>query len=214
MAESDRKSPLWLRALGSLMLPWVIAIVAVAALGGVAVVALGLMPGKPLDWKQVETATMQILGQEELMFLVTDRVVTRVDVVAKEGSMLLGWHESVLVGTVEFLCGVDLSALDPQDISHEADVLIVRVPEPEILNVSVDLETRTLFDKKSGLIAVKEYLQKRDVRAELQQRLETRAREFAVQEGLVPGRQSLLDRLNKVAAPLVAAHVGVTVEFR
>ncbi len=214
MAESDRRSPLWLRALGRIVLPWVIAIVAVVALGGVAVVTLGLMPGKPLDWKQIETSTMQILGREELMFLVTDRVVTRVDVVAREGSMLLGWHESVLVGTVEFLCGVDLSTLEPQDVSREADVLIVRVPEPQILNVSVDLETLTLFDKKSGLIAVKEYLQKRDVRAELQRRLETRAREFAIEEGLVPDRRALLDRLNKVAAPLVSAHVGVAVEFR
>ena len=169
---------------------------------------------KPPEWHVVERATMEFLSQEQIMFLVTDRVVTRLDVVLKEGNVLLGWRESVLIGTVEFLCGIDLTKLTPADVRQEEGAVVITVPTPEVLQVTVDMGSLALFDKRSGLIALKDQLEKRDVRAELEKRLEARARKFAEDEELLPDRAEMVKRLNEWAAPLLSSRVRAAVEFR
>ena len=168
----------------------------------------------PPEWRVIEDSTMEFLRQERLMFLVTDRVVTRLDVVLKEGNMLLGWRESVLIGTVDFLCGIDLTKLTPADIGREEGVVVITVPDPEVLQVAVDTGSLSLFNKRSGLIALKDQLEQRDVRGELEKRLEVRAREFAAKEELLPDRAEMVKRLNEWAAPLLSSRVEVPVEFR
>ncbi len=173
-----------------------------------------LFRGTGRSWTHIEKTTIEFLRREDLMFLVTDRVVTRVDVVSKEGSIFLGWHESILVGTVTFLGGLDLKKLTPQDIRREQDRIVVTVPDPEMLSFSVDLGSLVLFEKRSGLVAIKEYLQNADTRGKLQKQLEARARQFVADEHLLPKREALVKRLNEWASPLLAAQVKVPVEFR
>ena len=157
---------------------------------------------------------MKFLRQEQLMFLVTDRVVTRLDVVLKEGSLLLGWRESILIGTVKFLCGTDLTKLKPEDVVWQDGTVIITVPDPEVLQVAVDTGSLALFSKRSGLIALKDQLEKRDVRGELEKQLSERAREFAREEQLLPDRAEMVARLNEWAAPLLSSRVKAAVEFR
>jgi hypothetical protein len=173
-----------------------------------------LLRGGPTHWEEARRATVEVLHSEEMMFLVTDRTVTRLDVVSKEGSLLLGWRESLLIGTVQILSGVDLEKLSVEDVRRQEGRLVVRVPEPEVLQVAVDLDSLSLFEKKSGLIAIKQYLQKEDVRGRLQAELEERAEQFAAEQGLLPGRAAVVGRLNEWAAPLISSRVGVEVEFR
>ncbi|KPK63656.1 MAG: hypothetical protein AMK73_04970 [Planctomycetes bacterium SM23_32] len=191
-----------------------VAAVAVLVLAGAAAAALLLLPRGMVQWERVERSTLEFLRSEEVMFLVTDRVVTRVDVVARDGSLLMGWQEGVLIGTVEFLCGVDLNKLTAGDVRREGDRLLVTVPEPEVLQVAVDTDSLSFFEKKSGLLAVKQYLARQDTRQELTARLEERAREFISEEGLLPERADLVERLNDLVAPLLASHLSVAVEFR
>jgi hypothetical protein len=169
---------------------------------------------RPLNWGRIEKTTIEFLRRENLMFLVTDRVVTRVDVVSKEGSIFLGWHESILVGTVKFLCGIDLQKLTPENIREEDGKLIITVPDPEVLDFAVDLGSLVLFEKKSGLVAIKEYLENEDTRGKLQKQLEARARQFVAEEELLPKREALVKRLNDWASPLLTSRVKVEVEFR
>jgi hypothetical protein len=169
---------------------------------------------KPLEWHVAQDATMKFLRQEQLMFLVTDRQVSRLDVALKEGNLLLGWRESVLIGTVEFLCGVDLKKLTPEDVAWQDGTVVITVPDPEVLQVSVDTGSLVLFSKRSGLIALKDQLEKRDVRGELEKQLEERARAFAKEEKILPDRAEMVDRLNKWAAPLLASRVKAAVQFR
>ena len=168
----------------------------------------------PPEWHVVQDATMQFLRQEHLMFLVTDRVVTRLDVVLKEGNLLLGWRESVLIGTVDFLCGVDLKKLTPEDVAWQDGTVVITVPEPEVLQVAVDTDTLALFNKRSGLIALKDQLQQRDVRGELEKQLQERALAFVEEEHLLPARADMVARLNEWAAPLLSSRVRAAVEFR
>lgn len=173
-----------------------------------------LVRSRPLNWRRIEKTTIEFLRREDLMFLVTDRVVTRVDVVSKEGSIFLGWHESILVGTVRFLCGIDLKKLTPEDIREGDGRLVVTVPDPEVLDLAVDLGSLALFDKKSGLVAIKEYLENADTRGKLQAQLEGRARQFVAEQELLPKREALVKRLNEWASPLLSSRVKVPVEFR
>jgi len=184
--------------------------VAVCAIVGAAVI----LRWKPLQWTRIEEETIQFLRREDLLFLVTDRVVARVDVVAREGNIILGWRDSVLIGTAKFLCGINLKKLSPEDIRREEDKLVVTVPDPEVLDCSVDLDSLVLFEKKTGLVAIKEYLENRDTRDELQKQLEARARAFVTEQELLPKRDVLVKRLNDWAAPLLADQVKVPVEFR
>jgi hypothetical protein len=187
-------------------------LVLLAAAG--ALVVFVFFPPNLLDWHEVQNTAVQFLRRDEMMFLVTDRIVTRVDVTSKSGSTLLGWHEAILVGTAECLYGIDLEKLEPEAVQREGELLVVHMPEPEILNVSIDLDSLQLYSKRSGLIAIKEYMQKRDVRDEMQSQLERRAREFVVEHDLLPDRAALVGRLNEWAAPLLGERCGVAVEFR
>jgi hypothetical protein len=173
-----------------------------------------LMRWRPMQWSRIEKTTIEFLRREDLMFLVTDRVATRVDVASREGSIFLGWHESILVGTVRFLCGIDLKKLTPKDIRQDGGKLVITVPDPEVLDLAFDLDSLVLFAKKSGLVAIKEYLENQDTRGKLQKQLEARARQFAVEEELLPKREEMVKRLNDWVSPLLTSQVKVDVEFR
>jgi hypothetical protein len=188
------------------------ALVAVAACAVIGAVVI--LRWKPLQWSSIQQTTIQFLKREDLMFLVTDRVATRVDVIVREGNIILGWRDSVLIGTAKFLCGINLKRLAPEDIRQEDGRLIVTVPDPEVLDCSVDLNSLVLFEKKTGLVAIKEYLENRDTRDELQKQLETRARAFVTEQDLLPKRDVLVKRLNDWVSPLLSDQVKVAVEFR
>ncbi|NLW49382.1 MAG: DUF4230 domain-containing protein [Candidatus Brocadiaceae bacterium] len=192
----------------------VVGVVVLLAFGAVAARGLVKLRAAPFEWHTVQDATMEFLRQEQLLFLVTDRVVTRLDVSLKEGSLLMGWRESVLIGTVEFFCGIDLARIGPDALAWQDGTVVVTVPDPEVLKVAVDTGSLTLFSKRSGLIALRDQLSKRDVRAELERQLEVRARAFAREERLLPGRDDMVRRLNEWAAPLLAAQVNAGVRFR
>jgi len=64
------------------------------------------------------------------------------------------------------------------------------------------------------LVAIKEYLENRDTRDELQKQLETRARAFVTEQDLLPKRDVLVKRLNDWVSPLLSDQVKVAVEFR
>lgn len=76
----------------------------------------------------------------------------------------------LLVAHGMVIAGIDMAKLGPQDLWVENNVLMARLPEPEIFIVSLDNQKSTIYDRETGILT------KGDVQ------LETTARRAAEQE--------------------------------
>ena len=188
-------------------------VLALVALG--AAVALGLRcePRGLLTTKVDLNAALTALRNEELAFLVTDRVVTQVVVERREHSFLLGEGEGYIIGLVRFHYGVNLVSLSEEAIQRDGDSLLVTVPEPRELDFSVDLRTLRYITKRSGLLAIRDWVTGANTRRELREAFHEAAQGFVRKEGLAPTREALVHRLNRYA-PVLKARLGVAVRFR
>jgi hypothetical protein len=164
-----------------------------------------------LSWHS-ETATLQVLRDEKLLFLVTDRVVTEVVVSQEDHSLILGGRDGFLIATAKFYYGIDLRKVEPHDISERSGVVIVNVPEPELLDFVVDPERR-FISKRTGFVVIADWLNGRDLQTELETQVKTKAMEFVAQNKLFPDRDEVLSQL-KLLAPIYGGKIGNKVEFR
>jgi len=166
----------------------------------------GLVQG--LFGSRNERSVMQILKSEEMGFLVTQRVTTLVLVELSENSLILGEREGILVATVKFYFGMDLEKLMEDSLQRSGDTLIVHMPDPEILDLSPDLSTLRMWDKRSGLVALSDLLTGYDQEMDLLGMLDSSARAYADSQSLVPAREAVLLRLNRMA-PMFAQYAGI-----
>ena len=128
-----------------------------------------LKPSNLLAVQRNETSIMTVLRSDELLFLVTDRIITRVDVEIVESAPWAGGRQGVLMATVKLYYGVDLEKIKPEMITEEKDRVIVRVPYPKLLDYSMDQDSTKFFDKKSGMWALNDWYNKRDIEKELRE---------------------------------------------
>ncbi|MCE9588889.1 MAG: DUF4230 domain-containing protein [Planctomycetes bacterium] len=160
-----------------------------------------------------EEIVLQVLRSEELMFLVTDRIVTRIDVEMTEHSLLAGGRQGVLLATARIYYGIDLKHLDLEHaIREEPGRVVVEFPRPTVLDVAIDPDWK-LYDKRTGMWVIADWFTGRDVEKELRSRLKERAIDFAEKNDLLPAPAAVLARLNRYAAAL-SARAGKPVEFR
>lgn len=156
---------------------------------------------------------IEVLRSEELAFLVTHRVVTKVVVESRENNLLLGMREGYLMATVRLFFGVDFQRLPEDAVRREGDVIAITVPEPTQLDFSVDMDSLRFLSKKSGWMSLRDFLQKADLRQELQSQLQQAAMKMLREDHLLPTREELVRRMN-TWAPAFEGKVGVKVVFR
>ena len=166
------------------------------------------------DGNHAEQATLSLLRSEELSFLVTDRLVSQIAVQTSDSSPLLGQREGVLIATVRMYYGLDLRKLDAASITRAGkDKLVVRLPDPEMLDFSVDPASFTYITKRSGLHVIRDYVMDKDIEAELRKKLQPHAARFFADQRMLPARTKIVQRLQNYLAPL-ERELGVQIELR
>jgi hypothetical protein len=157
-----------------------------------------------------ERLTISILRSEELAFLVTRRAATQVVIDHSETDWWGEWR-GVLWATVSWRWGVDVAKIGPQDIRREGQAIIVRLPEPELLDMGVQPGSLGFLSKSTAMPKLLDFTRGGSQRQMLEQKLHERAMQFASEQGLMPSRAEIVRQANSVAAPLCTA--GVEVRF-
>ncbi len=139
-------------------------IVALGVVLGVALARFGSslpLLGPIFGEARTETTTSPVVveGVRDLNQLATVRWTESV-VVTKEtdGGALeqnLTGEKLVLVATGEVEAGVDLSSLGKDDVRVEDEQVEINLPEPEILDSSLDEEKTRLYDRDQGLLRLR-----------------------------------------------------------
>ena len=166
----------------------------------------GFAPGTRVD----EHISLSVLRSEALTFLVTRRTATQV-VVEHEESSWLGQWRGVLWATVHIHYGVNLAKIQARDIRRDGNVAFVKLPEPDVLDFSLEPGSVGVLSKSTAVPKIEDLLNNGHRRV-LEARLRESALEFARQRGMLPTRDELIGQLNK-AVSLLASEGGVRLRF-
>ena len=188
-----------------------------AVLWGVLALGVGFVVGRRWDAPPApaaavdERATLSVLQSEQMAFLVTRRTVTQVVIDHRESDVLGEWR-SVLWASVSFRWGVDMTKLGPDDLTRRGDVLIVHLPEPELLDFALVPGSMGYLSKSTALPKLADYCRGGWQRGILEDQVRHRAMEFAAQRRLLPSRQEIVAQLNG-SSDLLAVALGMKVRF-
>jgi hypothetical protein len=191
-------------------------IVVIALCIGAAAAYIGLPFLKSLravfEWERVEKQTLTLLQSEAMAFLVTDRIVSQIVVSVSENNILLGQREGYLIGTAVLYYGMDIKELTKDSIQLRDHQILVTLPHAKELDFAVDLESLQFISKMSGTVALVDWLQGKDMYAELRAQFKPKAIAFMKQSSMIPDRQRLLARLNNMSSVLTE-NLGLKVNF-
>jgi hypothetical protein len=191
-------------------------IVVIALCIGAAAAYIGLPFLKSMravfEWERVEKQTLTLLQSEAMVFLVTDRIASQIVVSVSESNILLGQREGYLIGTARLYYGIDMKELTGHSISLRENQIVVTLPPAKELDFAVDLESLQFISKMSGTVALVDWLQGKDMYAELRAQFKPKAIAFMKQSSMIPDRQRLLARLNSMSSVLTE-NLGLKVSF-
>lgn len=187
-------------------------IVSIALIIAVLVIIILILSMIKPEIKEV-TSTLEVLHSDQLSFLVTDRVVTQVVVTIDNTHWLTGVDKALLYTVVTIYYGVDLEKITQENISENNDTVWVTIPEPELLDISVDLEGIQIFESRSGLIRLIDVVKGENKVLSLLADFQLAARVLAEQQDLFPSREKMLIKLNSFA-PLFSEKIGKTLIFQ
>jgi len=165
----------------------------------------------PLRPKIDEKATLSLLKSEALAFLVTRRNVTQLVVEHYESSILGRW-QGVYWATVKWNWGVDLTQLKESDIRRDGEVIYCRLPEPGLLDFSIEPQSERFFSRSTLVPKLIEVFEPGQQRQILHGLLHQKAMEFAQQHKLRPSRQEMINHLNQ-AAEVIRQAAGTEIRF-
>ena len=192
-------------------------IVVIALCIGAAATYVGLPFLKSLravfEWERVENQTLTLLQSDAMVFLVTDRIASQIVVSVSESNILLGRREGYLIGTARLYYGMDMKELTRDSIQITDNRIVVTLPPAKELDFAVDLESLQFISKMSGTVALVDWLQGKDMYAELRARFKPKAVAFMKQNNMIPDRQKILGRLNSMSA-LLTEHIGSKFVFQ
>ena len=155
--------------------------------------------------------TAQLLRSEDLMFIVTNRVVTQVMVEQKQDSVWAGTREGILVATTRMYYGVDIAKTTDKDIHDLGDRVVIVLPAPRVLDFAIDPNFKVIT-KRSGVNVALDWMYGNDLEAEMRSQIQREAMKFAYHNELLPRQATVLARLNRTAA-LFTSKVGKPVVF-
>lgn len=162
---------------------------------------------------RIERSTLEVLKQEQLAFLVTDRITSQIVVEVRESNVLLGKKEGYLIAKAKLYYGIDLNKLQKENLVWEEETLVVRLPEPEELDFAVDLESMRYISKRSALMVLADLVKNEDHKEQLRKQFKETALEYMRQEQLIPDKQDIIRRLSSLEV-LFSRYPGMRVEFR
>ena len=127
------------------------------------------------------TSPVVVEGIQKLDELTTLRTTQSVVVTKEEpgalGELLTG-EEVIVVAVGRVDAGVRLDGIDPDDVSVEGKRAVIRLPDTEILSVSLDEEKTRLYDRDQGLLDLRPNDElAEDARGEAEERILAAARE-------------------------------------
>ena len=154
-----------------------------------------------------------LLKSDAMAFLVTERLTSQIMVEVDESSLWLGSSRGTLTGIVRMYYGVNLNRLSPETVRMDGAVCVVKLPEPAVLDFSVDVATLTFRTQRSLLQVFGDRLHDHDLRADLQNRFRSAAESFFRDQQLLPDREALCARLTDHAQSW-SGRVGAEVLFR
>ena len=144
----------------TLVLALVIVVVGVGS--GVALSTQGFMERLPVigplfyeeEPAQTTTGPVVVEGVQDLNRLATVRWRESVIVTRESGGTelerFLAGEKVLLVATGDVEAGVDLASLDRDDVKVNGETVTIRLPEPEILSVSLDEQKTGVYDRDFG----------------------------------------------------------------
>jgi hypothetical protein len=122
-------------------------------LGRIPVVGPFLFEEQPA---QTRTGPVVVEGIQDLNQLATVRWKESVIVTRESGGtdleQLVSGEKVLLVATGDVEAGVNLADLDQDDVRVEGETVTIRLPEPEILSVSLDEEETGVYDRDFSLL--------------------------------------------------------------
>ena len=193
---------------------WVIATALVVSL------AFAAMRAWMRDYQTVQYAlrnpehhVYQLLHSETLSFLVTERLTSQIIVEIDNSSILLGTSSGTLTGVVRMYYGVDLSRLRPETVRMEGGTCMIDLPDPEVLDFSVDVASLQFRTRRSLIRVIGDRLTSYELRSDLQNRFRSASDRFFREQSLLPDRAALCARLNQHTQSW-ADRLGVPVSFR
>ena len=173
------------------------------------IVANSLAP-TPMKTVVEERSTLSILRIQALAFLVTRRTSTQIVVEHQESNWVGQWR-GVLWATVKIHYGVDVAKIQPKDVRLDGDVTFVKLPNPEVLDFSIDPGSIGVMSKATAVPKLDDLLNNSHRRL-LESRLRKAAVDFAQQRDLLPSRDELIKQLNDLVS-LLAGEGDVRLRF-
>jgi hypothetical protein len=158
-----------------------------------------------------EKTTLSILRSRPMLFLVTRQIRTQIVIDHSESNWVGQWR-GVLWGTVMISYGVDINEIKNDDLRREDDMVFVRIPEPRLLNFSVESGSVGFISKATAAPKLQDWLGGGDHRRQLENRLHDQAMTFARKHDMLPDRSKIVERLNDTAAGLAKA-AGIRIRF-
>jgi hypothetical protein len=144
----------------TIVLALVIVVLSVAL--GVGIGTFGFMERMPVigpflfehQPPRTTTGSVVVEGIQDLDQLATVRWTESVPITKERGGtgleQLVAGERVLLVATGEVEAGVNLADLQGDDVRVEGETVTIRLPEPEILSVSLDEEETRVYDRDLG----------------------------------------------------------------
>ena len=164
----------------------------------------------PMETVVEKKSTLSLLRIQALAFLVTRRTYTQIVVEHQESNWVGQWR-GVLWATAKIHFGVDMKKIQASDIRRDGDITYVKLPEPEVLDFSIDPGSVGVMTKATSVPKLDDLLNNTH-RQLLEGRLRQAALDFAQQRDLLPTRDELIEQLNE-AVSLLASEGGVQLRF-
>jgi hypothetical protein len=164
----------------------------------------------PMKTVVEEKSTLSILRIQALAFLVTRRTSTQIVVEHRESNWAGQWR-GVLWATVKIHYGINLAKIHAKDIRRDGNITLVKLPEPEVLDFSIDPGSVGVMTKATAAPKLDDLLNNSHRRL-LESRLRQAALDFARQRDLLPTRDALIKQLND-AVSLLASQGDVRLRF-
>ncbi len=155
--------------------------------------------------------TLSVIRNEVLAFLVARRTTTQIIIDYGESDWAGEWR-GVLWCTVSWRWGVDLQRIATGDIRRQGDAVVVRVPEPELLDFAMSPGSEGFMSKSTAVPKMLDLCRGGWQRRLLEQKVREQAIRFAAENGLMPGRQEIIRQLNE-SAGMIGSAAGVKVRF-
>jgi hypothetical protein len=169
---------------------------------------------KAMDWNEAKSVAYQFLSDEQISFLVTNRIVTVVTADSRESNWLLGERIGNVTAEVAFYWGINMEEFSSDSIEVENEKLVIYLPDPKLLDYSVKIDTVRYMTQMNVSMFLKDKITNKNLKDELLLLLYNEAKQFPIKRpGDFPSKSIIIFKLGKIGS-LISSKTGREVEFR